>query len=673
MNRSKIKYIVGYVVLYMTFLFLSCYTVSYADDLVFKAGIERYGSFMGWVNFFSHNWGGRVVPQGILVLLLQLPDIVFHFFDAFAWVLLLFYFRKIFDHEQIFSLRVVYSLVIILIFSLIPFSVLSGAVFWKCANVLYLWGSAAVLVAVYPVNVGIQGNTPKTYDYIFAVIAIIYASSFEQAGALMCGVFLLLIAYALYSRIRLKWQDFVLVLFAIAATFFFCLLPGNEVRSYAETLGQLPKYDMYSFTDKILWGLFYTISNVENDAMFVVLFLAGTVAYIMHKNRRRTDLLRLGAYVVLGYFVLCTLNHIGIACTGNTYFIAELFKLVPVDTVTFGVDVKLIIRSVIHFLAYVYLGSSILVIDPKKLEIIGFTFFFGSLATMCVMGFSPTIYASGARPRFLCYLFLIFVEIRIISSAASGCREYWNALKESLHKKCVEEIDIGIKINLKWVVGIVAGFVGVIAIITVVMHTPSLPVKWKDIAAENEEFTVPAMWIYRFGAEDQWNNKILASGIYSASTPTFGGTDPTPGVVKKVEYLEIPDQFWSKVCEENDQFALVTQTLIRYGSDEGYCYKILEAGDYTATNKLFGGAPANNSKKSVWISKIPEKYWKKIADENDKFFCDTGIYRYGADDTWNLVLLDAGQYTAGDGDAFGTDPLNGARKEVYKLNIKIDK
>jgi len=91
---TKAKVFIRYAIVYLAFLILSCYMANYGDDFVFKAGIERYGSFFGWVNFFARMWGGRIVPQGILVLLLQLPEIVFHLFDAFAWVLLLIYIKK---------------------------------------------------------------------------------------------------------------------------------------------------------------------------------------------------------------------------------------------------------------------------------------------------------------------------------------------------------------------------------------------------------------------------------------------------------------------------------------------------------------------------------------------------------------------------------------------------
>lgn len=435
MENDRVKTIIWHISLFAAFFLLSSYIVNRNDDLVFMAGIERYGSFMGWVKWFSHNWGGRIVPQGILVLLLQLSPIVFNLFNAFAWCVFLVYVKRIFDIDDIFSSNFVYVLVPTLIFVLIPRDVLAGTVFWKCANVLYLWGSSALLVAVYPVIKCIYAKHITILDYSLSVIGIIYTSSFEQAAACMCGIFLLLLLDVLYNRLSINWKTIALFVFALASSYYFCTLTGNETRSRIEVLGQLPKYDMYSLLDKILWGGWYVINYVESEAMFVVMLIAGTVVFFLQRSRKLNDPFMIAAYIMLGYLGLCTINKIGLSNLGEELFISGLFKLVPVDTVEFGFDFTLGLCSVIHFLVYVYLGCCIMIINPDRMEVIGFSFYFCSLASMWVMGFSPTIYASGSRPRFLCYLFLLCVEIRIISSSMSSEKEDWKNIIDFFQKR----------------------------------------------------------------------------------------------------------------------------------------------------------------------------------------------------------------------------------------------
>jgi hypothetical protein len=418
MKQTTTKKILLFSILYLFFFLLSCYMVSRADDFVFQAGIQRYGSIAGWAKWFSQNWGGRIIPQGILVLLLQLPPLIFHLVDALVWVLLLVYVKKIFDVTGLFQEKIFFVLFPSLIFVLIPFSVLSGTVFWKCANVLYLWGSAALLIAIYPAAQLIHQRQVTRFDSIISLACVIYVSSFEQAGVLMCGVLFLFLLYALFIHHSVKWQMILLFVLAIAFTYFFCTLPGNSVRTHIEVLGQMPNYDMYSTLDKVLWGIWYVINYIEQEAMYIVMLLAGTVVYLMHQNRKSNDILLIGAYFMLLYFVLCTMNWIGLSNGGTGYFLSDLFQLVQVDAADFGFSRRIAVFSILHFMAYIYLGSCILIVIPEEINITGFSFYFGGLATMWMMGFSPTIYASGARPRFLCYLFLLCCEIQILSCAA---------------------------------------------------------------------------------------------------------------------------------------------------------------------------------------------------------------------------------------------------------------
>lgn len=671
---KKAKKIIGYAVLYAAFFIMSCYMVSRADDLVFKAGIERYGSFLGWVKWFSRNWGGRIVPQGTLVLLLQLPPIVFHFFDAFAWVVLLVYIKKIFDSEDKFTRGFIYVLAAVLIFVLIPGSVLNGTVFWKCANVLYLWGSTALLLGIYPVTQFMRDGKITICDYIFSVIGIVYASSFEQAGVLMCGVFFILIFCTLYDKRKLSWQIVALFLFAAACTFFFCKLPGNAVRSQDEVLGQMQNYDMYSTLDKILWGIWYVITNIEGEVMYLVLLLAGTVTFIMHKTRKTFDPILIGAYVMFGYFLLCTLNRIGMSDAGTGYFINDLFSLVTVDSLQFGFPLSLAVRSIIHFMAYVYLGTCILLVNPERFEPVGFTFYFGSLAAMFIMGFSPTIYASGSRPRFLGYLFLVCVEIRLLSCFADSMGNEWDIVREAVTKRLGESQKLSdkAKSNLKKA-GIIAGCGALVLVIALTVNSLSNAViknGWTEVSSEHQGFSVPERWLYRYGTEKKGTTMVLDAGNYNGETSDFGVTDPAPNTVKTIYSLTIPDQYWIKVCDENSSFTAETKLLYRYGAEGQYFYKILDSGDYTAGNNLFDGDPAHNVPKEVDVISIPDKFWKKVSDENSDFSAKAGIYRYGADGKWNYAVLDSGKYSAVNGSVFGDDPAPNTKKAVYQLRIK---
>lgn len=195
---NKRKYVgtaAFYICAWLTYFIMSWFIVSRNDDFVFKAGIERYGSFAGWVDFFAHSWGGRVIPQGILVLLLQTSEFWFHFINASMWIVLLIYICRVFDYEGAWDRKAEFLVLSFSIFTFIPESVLAGSVFWKCANVLYLWGIAGMLVTIYPFVCIADGSRYKRHDFALAFIACIYTSSFEQGAIFMSAAVVVLLVY----------------------------------------------------------------------------------------------------------------------------------------------------------------------------------------------------------------------------------------------------------------------------------------------------------------------------------------------------------------------------------------------------------------------------------------------------------------------------------------------
>ena len=118
-----------------------------------------------------------------------------------------------------------------MLFVFIPKSVLEGTVFWKCANVLYLWGTLTLFVSIYPVICYTFNRNIKATDYIIALICIPYTASFEQAGAMLCGTLLCLMMYCLFMNHRLSWKCVCLLLYSLVLTFFFCTLLGEYGKS----------------------------------------------------------------------------------------------------------------------------------------------------------------------------------------------------------------------------------------------------------------------------------------------------------------------------------------------------------------------------------------------------------------------------------------------------------
>lgn len=415
-KKLYIKDILFYLFVWIAYLFLSCFAYSRGDDFVFGAGIERYGSFIGWVKFFSTNWGGRIIPQGLLVILLQLPEIVFHLFDATMWVLLIKYVCKVFDYKGAFDRKIEFACFSVFVFLTIPAGVLNGTVFWKCANVLYLWGTAGALVMFYPFICVINEREYKKFDVVAAFVACIYTSSFEQAAVFMSAAAVVFLGYLIAKTKKVNLTLSVLTTISCVLTVVFYKLPGNTARKGIEVLCQLPKYDMFTTTDKILLGIKYAVERSETQVSILYFLLALVVFVSVRLFRKEDKLFLLAATGALAYFLVLWLYMTGKSIAGiSFYLIDQVYLCVNVDTVSFSFSMWDFLLECLNIGMLTLLGIMLMLIRPGEINPIIFVSYFGGIATMAIMGFSPTVYASGDRPCFIGCLMLLCTLLCAVS------------------------------------------------------------------------------------------------------------------------------------------------------------------------------------------------------------------------------------------------------------------
>ena len=415
MQKRCIKSI-GLLFTILFFFFQSLYISNRADDFVFQQALVRYGSFGEWMKYFSGNWSGRIIPQGLLVLLLQLPDIVFQTINALMWGLLLAYIWKIYDYRNSFNTDVALPVSGLVILSIIPAAVLQGAVFWKCANVSYLWGTALSLVAVYPFVISLHGDKESKNDFVYALLASTYACSFEQIAVYMSTAMFIFLLSSTIKNGLLSKRNLFLTLYSVLLTVYFYQMPGNKVRYQVEVIERFQKYDMFSLSDKYLLGIKYAIGNVEAEVPLLLLCISALSCYATLEHRRNDLLFKALCIINVSFFILNYINQTGIMLAGGSSVLLRAFLFVDVDAAGFGINVVTAFFELINVGMITFLGMSLVFIIPGETDVVSFVSYFGGIATMAIMGFSPAIYASAERPRFIGYLFLICTLINMLSS-----------------------------------------------------------------------------------------------------------------------------------------------------------------------------------------------------------------------------------------------------------------
>ncbi len=416
-QKKQSKHI--YIFSFLMFFLLSLYITTKNDDLVLQKGLEQYGTIWGWANFFSKNWGGRIVPLGVLVLLLQIPDYAFAFINAIMWGVLIEHVIKIFDFERKKNGIYLMAVIVTSVFVFIPDDVLAYSVFWKCANVIYLWGTACSFLVIYVCMCVVSGRKlPKQY-YVFAVISMFFASSYEQIAVFMSFIVLVLWIYDVLTKKKANWLFLCFVIVTVALSAFFICLPGNALRSVYSIISYYPGYNMYSLFDRLYLGLNYTITGLEENIPLLLTVLSGLLLYA-NKRHGENRLLVIVSAVIFAFFALNAVHRIGTLYDGQKYLLGRLFEFYSVETTEFFISISMIIKELINVFAFVLLGCEMLVYKHDLTGLMAFLVYVGGIGTMVMMGFSPTVHASGLRPMFVGCFCCICLLVEVLSDLPNG-------------------------------------------------------------------------------------------------------------------------------------------------------------------------------------------------------------------------------------------------------------
>mgnify|MGYP001463933939 CR=1 FL=1 len=395
---------------------LLCMTIhNKSDDFVFANAFSQYGGAAGWIVFYAQNWSGRLIPHFLLICLLQLPNFVFILINAVMLVLLVFIFNKTLLCSDINKRKWIPLFIGLLILFLLPDNICREPLFWKSAAVLYLWGIVALLFALYPLIAVGEGRTITKKDYILAFIGGLYAGSFEQAAAFLLVFAILISLFDVFVKHRYNRICLILTVFAAVVSLFFMMMPGNEVRKNAEILAWISSFGMYSVPEKILWGITYSLQTLNQYLAGAAALLSAFLYFFVFRRKSRP--IRILSALISVYYCF---DEVNCWCADKTMLgstgtlLNKAFSLIVVDSADFHVGKSAILGTVLAITAFLTLVYLLFFTRENEAELVSPLFLLGGFATAALMGFSPTIYASGDRTKFIFALFFVFVLIRTV-------------------------------------------------------------------------------------------------------------------------------------------------------------------------------------------------------------------------------------------------------------------
>ncbi|WP_277294294.1 DUF6056 family protein [Streptococcus hyointestinalis] len=360
-------------------------------------------------------WSNRLFIESFALVFSHLPKVVFRLFNSLVFVGLL-------DIILANSLRrkVKYLFLLVGLFALLPIAmfIIPGLMM---TNLNYLWPVTAGLVSFLLYRSNEERKVNKPYIYMVTSILLLFATNQEQVVV----VFLAVWGFEWWRQKGLSPFGWVLFILTGCNLVFALLSPGISVRAIEQANKYFPEFFKLTVLDKVLLGLSHVgktlLYNINHlFVVFLLLLVLNLFLTPLSKKQLFPFLFSVPfmALLSLGQLFMKVGNSLGILQDWFSYpkFYAKQVKLIP-GWLTQEVS-ALFLVAVICLLCLI---AYALYLIFKRLDLV--YFWFVAVASLVMLGFSPSIFESGDRVSFILALYLIYLSCLLVSKLMECVRK----------------------------------------------------------------------------------------------------------------------------------------------------------------------------------------------------------------------------------------------------------
>ena len=383
----------------------------YGDDVWFKntfsSGEYNLVTYLSWR---YATWTSRMIIEAIEIFGVSMPVLLWRVLNTIVIVAIGVFLSKILvrdEHRFVGNIAIVSLMLLYPYIDVISVGMVAG-------SVNYFWPFAFGLIAIYPLRKIADGKKIRGYEYILYFISLLIASNQEQMCFVLLTVYL---AFTIHMVVRKNVKPFVLAQLGVCILSLMIILacPGNACRNAQETTTWFPEYASFTFLQKAELGVSAVLQKLflTNNILFLVLsFLVFILVWQKHKNVIYSVVAAIPLLLLIALSALYPVS--------NAYeILTKLFGMVHADgiinaetihsayayLVLFGL---LIACGCLLISLYRLLGKGISSLIAIGMVLIGFS-------TKAVMGFSPTVWASGERTAFYLMFAMIACAVYILN------------------------------------------------------------------------------------------------------------------------------------------------------------------------------------------------------------------------------------------------------------------
>lgn len=386
-------YFLLYLMLYACHFIVS----KYPGDDFFYAKASKSNHIVPWLIDRYHRWSGRIFPDAMEFIFLRNWVWLWHLLNPLFILLLAYGIVRIWKRE----VRFIELLASLAILGYLKDNVLSSGFFWITGSMNYLWPITLGVWAMVPYAdlVFRKANAANNFVLFRTLILGFLASIGNEQAALCMSCFAVLTHLELIREKRDQDKRLCIVTLVImAGTCILLFAPGNHVRWVKEVAYWYPGFGQLTLKDHFYLGTIWGFGKLFVDMRNLVLLLSilAIILSLKDKDTRNNKVFQL--FTVL--FTIIVLFHINDLGLGQLYGFNEIKNFRFSSTLlSSGLLQKHFIISIFPYSFWMIYSFMLvyLLVKSSNQRLFVFFIFLAVVATLMVMFFSPTIYASGNR------------------------------------------------------------------------------------------------------------------------------------------------------------------------------------------------------------------------------------------------------------------------------------
>lgn len=286
---------------------------------------------------------------------------------------------------------------------------------FMATTVNYLWPFTFALISLLPLKKLFNQSKVCLHEYLLSVPLMLYSVNMQQTAALLSAVFL---TSAIYFFIKKNYSFYPLFGLLISGTGSIYMLTlntvGNDNRMAREAARYFPDFAQLNIFEKAELGFSSTFYCMTMETRFAFFAFAAFTLYIMLKALKSNDKIYfkiISAFPFVFTIIMGTLSVTPVSKSGFWAFISGGMKHFRMTKAVYSFE---IIPDLLFILVTACVIISIYRLLPPDRFIAALTILSLGFASRIIMGFSPTVWASGYRTFFI--LFTAFIAVIVIIS-----------------------------------------------------------------------------------------------------------------------------------------------------------------------------------------------------------------------------------------------------------------